>query len=135
MGLASNKDMSQWEVLTDIQDLEDGAGGMDFKITGTDTGLTAIQLDTKTDGLTDDIIAKTLTQGRTALNQILDVIKEALPAPRPELSPYAPRLVSFNVDPEKIGAIIGPGGKIINKIIDETGVSIDIDLRHGRQNG
>lgn len=127
MGLASNSDMSKWEVLTDIQDLEDGEGGMDFKITGTDSGLTAIQLDTKTDGLTEAIIAKTLSQGRTALNQILEVIKQAIPAPRAELSKYAPRLISFNVDPEKIGAIIGPGGKIINKIIDETGVSIDIE--------
>lgn len=127
MGLASNADMSKWEVLTDLQDLEDGDGGMDFKITGTDTGLTAIQLDTKTTGLTEEIISKTLTQGRTALNQILEVIKKAIPAPRAELSKYAPRLISFNVDPEKIGAIIGPGGKIINKIIAETGVSIDIE--------
>ncbi len=127
MGLASNEDMSRWEVLTDIQDLEDGQGGMDFKMTGTSDGLTAIQLDTKTTGITDEIIAKTLTQGRQALNQILDVIKEAIPAPRPDLSSYAPRLISFNIDPEKIGAIIGPGGKVINKIIDETGVSIDIE--------
>ncbi|MFA5000571.1 MAG: polyribonucleotide nucleotidyltransferase [Patescibacteria group bacterium] len=127
MGLASNSDMSRWEILTDIQDLEDGEGGMDFKITGTDTGLTAIQLDTKTDGLTEEIIAKTLTQGRTALNQILKVITDAIPAPRAELSKYAPRIVNINVDPEKIGAIIGPGGKIINRIIDETGVSIDIE--------
>ncbi len=127
MGLASNDDMSKWEVITDIQDLEDGDGGMDFKITGTDTGLTAIQLDTKTDGLTEEIISKTLSQGRVALNQILTVVKKAIPEPRAELSEYAPRLVSFNVDPEKIGAIIGPGGKIINKIIEETGVSIDIE--------
>ncbi|MFA5754454.1 MAG: polyribonucleotide nucleotidyltransferase, partial [Patescibacteria group bacterium] len=127
MGLASNQDMSKWTVLTDIQDLEDGQGGMDFKITGTDTGLTAIQLDTKTDGLTEAIIKQTLSQGRSALNKILDVIKQAIPAPRPELSKYAPRIISFNVDPEKIGAIIGPGGKIINRIIDETGVSIDIE--------
>jgi len=127
MGLASNADMSQWEILTDIQDLEDGEGGMDFKITGTDSGLTAIQLDTKTDGLSEEIISKTLKQGRTALNQILKVITDAIPAPRPELSPYAPRLISFMIDPEKIGAIIGPGGKVINKIIDETGVSIDIE--------
>jgi polyribonucleotide nucleotidyltransferase len=127
MGLASNHDMSKWQVLTDIQDLEDGEGGMDFKITVTDTGLTAIQLDTKTDGLTEDIIKQTLSQGRSALNQILEVIKQAIPAPRAELSKYAPRIVSFNVDPEKIGAIIGPGGKIINRIIDETGVSIDIE--------
>ena len=127
MGLASNHDMSKWEILTDIQDLEDGDGGMDFKITGTNSGLTAIQLDTKTDGLTEEIIAKTLTQGRAALNEILNVILTAIPAPRTELSKHAPRIISFHVDPEKIGAIIGPGGKIINKIIDETGVSIDID--------
>ncbi|QQG52280.1 MAG: polyribonucleotide nucleotidyltransferase [Candidatus Falkowbacteria bacterium] len=127
MGLASNHDMSKWVVLTDIQDLEDGEGGMDFKITGTDTGLTAIQLDTKTDGLTEEIITQTLSQGRRALNKILGVITEAIPAPRAELSKYAPRIISFNVDPEKIGAIIGPGGKVINRIIDETGVSIDIE--------
>ncbi|MFA5109188.1 MAG: polyribonucleotide nucleotidyltransferase [Patescibacteria group bacterium] len=127
MGLASNADMSKWTVLTDIQDLEDGEGGMDFKITGTDAGLTAIQLDTKTTGLTEEIITLTLTQGRAALNQILEVMKQAIPAPRAELSKYAPRLISFSVDPEKIGAIIGPGGKVINRIIDETGVSIDIE--------
>ncbi len=127
MGLASYHDLSKWQVLTDIQDLEDGDGGMDFKITGTDSGLTAIQLDTKTEGLTPEIIAQTFKQGREALNQILKVISDAIPAPRTELSPYAPRITSFHVDPEKIGAIIGPGGKVINKIIDETGVSIDID--------
>ncbi|MDP2944048.1 MAG: polyribonucleotide nucleotidyltransferase [bacterium] len=127
MGLASNKDMSKWTVLTDIQDLEDGDGGMDFKITGTAKGLTAIQFDTKTIGLSDTIITQTLTQGRAALNQILEVIKSTIAEPRAELSKYAPRLISFSVDPEKIGAIIGPGGKIINKIIDETGVSIDIE--------
>ena len=127
MGLASNEDMSKWEVLTDIQDLEDGKGGMDFKITGTTEGLTAIQLDTKTIGLDKDIIKKTLSQGRQALNEILEVLTKAIPAPRAELSKYAPRIISFKVDPEKIGAIIGPGGKVINKIIDETGVSIDIE--------
>lgn len=128
MGLASNKDMSRWEVITDIQDLEDGDGGMDFKITGTDTGLTAIQLDTKTDGITDEIIRKTLSQGREALNQILEVFKSTIAAPRADLSKYAPRIISFNVNPEKIGTIIGPGGKVINKIIDETGGTISIDI-------
>lgn len=127
MGLASNPDMSRWTVLTDLQDLEDGEGGMDFKITGTETGLTAIQLDTKSIGLDKVIIKQTLEQGRQALNQILTVVKAAIPEPRPELSPYAPRLVSFNIDPSKIGAIIGTGGKTINKIIEETGVSIDIE--------
>jgi len=127
MGLASNEDMSRWEVLTDIQDLEDGKGGMDFKITGTKEGLTAIQLDTKTDGLTKEIIHKTLTQGREALNQVLEVLNNEVPVPNAELSPYAPRIISFHVNPEKIGAIIGPGGKVINKIIEETEVSIDIE--------
>lgn len=127
MGLASVPDMSRWQVITDIQDLEDGDGGMDFKITGTDTGLTAIQLDTKTIGLDEAIIRQTLIQGREALNQILGVLKEAIPAPRADLSKYAPRIISFRVDPTKIGAIIGSGGKTINKIIEETGVSIDIE--------
>jgi len=127
MGLASYPDMSKWKVLTDIQDLEDGNGGMDFKITGTSAGITAIQLDTKTEGLMTEIISQTFKQGREALNNILEVITKAIPSPRAELSPYAPRIVSFHVDTEKIGAIIGPGGKIINKIIEETGVSIDID--------
>ncbi|MEI6835347.1 MAG: polyribonucleotide nucleotidyltransferase [Candidatus Falkowbacteria bacterium] len=127
MGLASVPDMSRWEVITDLQDLEDGDGGMDFKITGTDAGLTAIQLDTKTIGLDEAIIRKTLIQGREALNEILAVLKESIPAARPELSKYAPRIISFKVDPTKIGAIIGSGGKTINKIIEETGVSIDIE--------
>ena len=127
MGLASIPDMSKWQVITDLQDLEDGDGGMDFKITGTDTGLTAIQLDTKTIGLDEAIIRQTLTQGREALNQILGVLKEAIAAPRAELSKHAPRIISFKVDPTKIGAIIGSGGKTINGIIEETGVSIDIE--------
>ena len=127
MGLASVPDMSKWLVITDLQDLEDGDGGMDFKITGTDTGLTAIQLDTKTIGLDEAIIRQTLIQGREALNQILEVLKTAIPAPRAELSKHAPRIISFKVEPTKIGAIIGAGGKTINKIIEETGVSIDIE--------
>jgi len=127
IGLASNSDMSQWKVLTDIQDLEDGQGGMDFKMAGTGDGLTAIQLDTKTDGLTDEILEQTLKQGRTALNEILAVIKKAIPEPRPELSKYAPRITSFHIDPERIREVIGSGGKVINKIIDECEVSIDIE--------
>jgi len=127
MGLASNKDMSEWEILTDIQDLEDGQGGMDFKITGTADGITAIQLDTKTLGLTEEIIEKTLTRGLEARLQILDVMNKSITEPRPDLSPYAPRIVSFTIDPEQIRDVIGAGGKIINKIIDATGVSIDIE--------
>ena len=127
MGLASNEDMSKWEVLTDLQDLEDGKGGMDFKIAGTSEGITAIQLDTKTDGLTAEIIKKTLEQGYEARLEILNVITGTIPAPRADLSPYAPRITSFYIDPERIREVIGPGGKVINKIIAETGVSIDIE--------
>lgn len=127
MGLASNEDMSQWEVLTDIQDLEDGQGGMDFKITGTADGITAIQLDTKTDGLTSEIIEKTLIQGLKARLEILEVMRQAIAAPRPDLSPYAPRITSFHIEPDRIREVIGTGGKVINEIIAATGVSIDID--------
>lgn len=127
MGLASNEDMSKWEVLTDIQDLEDGKGGMDFKITGTADGITAIQLDTKTNGLTEEIIKKTLSQGFEARLEILKNMKKAIEAPREDLSPHAPRIVSFRIDPAKIKDVIGSGGKVINKIIEETGVSIDIE--------
>ncbi|MEI7452239.1 MAG: polyribonucleotide nucleotidyltransferase [Candidatus Falkowbacteria bacterium] len=127
MGLASNADMSKWQVLTDIQDLEDGNGGMDFKITGTDAGLTAIQLDTKTTGLTEEIMKITFSQGRVALNQILEVLKADIAGPKPELSKYAPRILTVKIDPEKIGAVIGSGGKTINKLVDEFEVTIDID--------
>ena len=128
IGLASLPDMSQWKIITDIQDLEDGNGGMDFKITGTDTGLTAIQLDTKSIGLDATMIKQAIIQGRTALNEILTVLKTAIATPRPGLSPYAPRITSFLINPEKIGAIIGPGGKTINGIIDETGGTVSIDI-------
>ena len=127
MGLASNEDMSEWEILTDIQDLEDGVGGMDFKITGTTDGITAIQLDTKTDGLTEEIIEKTINQSKKARLQVLEVMNKAIDKPRADLSPYAPRITSFNIDPERIREVIGTGGKVINEIIAATGVSIDID--------
>lgn len=127
MGLASNADMSQWEVLSDIQDLEDGEGGMDFKITGTEDGITAIQLDTKTEGLSQEIVAKTINQGREARQQILEVMNKAIAAPRPDLSPYAPRITSFYINPEKIRDVIGSGGKVINEIIAACEVSIDIE--------
>jgi polyribonucleotide nucleotidyltransferase len=127
IGLASNEDMSRWEVLTDIQDLEDGKGGMDFKITGTRDGITAIQLDTKTDGLNEEIIKEALNRGRDGRMQILDVMETAIKEPRPELSPYAPRIITMHIDPEKIRDVIGSGGKIINKIIAECEVEIDIE--------
>jgi len=127
IGLASNSDMSEWKVLTDIQDLEDGKGGMDFKVTGTSDGITAIQLDTKTNGLTPAIIKEALAQARAGRLQILDVMKEAIPEPNKELSPYAPRITSFHINPEKIREVIGTGGKVINEIIAACDVQIDID--------
>ncbi|MCK4744708.1 polyribonucleotide nucleotidyltransferase [Candidatus Parcubacteria bacterium] len=127
IGLASNEDMSKWQVITDIQDLEDGKGGMDFKVAGTKDGITAIQLDTKTGGLNSEIIREALKQGGEALKNILEVMKSAIPETRKEMSPYAPRIISFKINPDKIRSVIGPGGKMINQIIDETGVSIDIE--------
>ncbi len=127
MGLASNEAAGQYKVLTDLQDLEDGAGGMDFKIAGTKDGITAIQLDTKTSGIPLEVIKQTLEQGRDARLRILEVMDAAIAATRAELSEYAPRIVSFKIDPERIREVIGPGGKIINKIIAETGVQIDIE--------
>ena len=127
IGLASNKDMSQWKILTDIQDLEDGDGGMDFKIAGTKDGITAIQMDTKTLGLTDDIIKQALERGKKARLEILEKMNQVIDKPRPELSPYAPRIISFHINPDKIREVIGPNGKVINKIINETGATIDIE--------
>ncbi len=126
MGLASNKS-GKYVILTDLQDLEDGPGGMDFKIAGTRAGITAIQMDTKTDGLTSDIIRDTFAQAREARMQVLDAIHACLPEPRADLSPYAPKIVTFMIPVDKIREVIGPGGKVINEIIDKTGVKIDIE--------
>ncbi len=125
MGLAS--DEKNWKVLTDLQDVEDGPGGMDFKIVGTTDGITAIQMDTKTQGLTWDIVDQTVNQAREARLEILDVMARKISEPRADLSPYAPRIVTIVINPERIRDVIGPGGKTINKIIDETGVQIDIE--------
>ena len=126
MGLASTED-GRYKVITDLQDLEDGKGGMDFKVAGTRQGITAIQLDTKTKGLSKEIVWETLVQAKDGRARIIDAIEACLPAPRPEMSPYAPRIMTFMIDPERIRDVIGPGGKIINEIIDATGVSIDIE--------
>jgi polyribonucleotide nucleotidyltransferase len=127
MGLASDA-QGRWKVITDLQDLEDGKGGMDFKIAGSKTGITAIQMDTKTKGLSPEIVKQTFAQAREARLKILDVMLAAIPASRPELSPYAPRIITLRINPEKIGDVIGPGGKMINEIIATTGVqAIDIE--------
>lgn len=126
MGIMSD-DKGNYKILTDIQDLEDTEGGMDFKVAGTQDGITAVQMDTKTHGLTDDMVRDTLDQAKKARVEILDKITEVIKEPKAELSPYAPRITSIKINPEKIGDVIGPGGKMINEIIDETGVEIDIE--------
>jgi len=126
MGLASEPN-GRYELLTDLQDVEDGPGGMDFKITGTMDGVTAIQMDTKTEGLTWEIVEQTFNRSRTARLEILGVMAKEIPTHRAELSKYAPRIVVITINPDKIRDVIGPGGKMINKIIAETGVSIDIE--------
>ncbi|PLX27603.1 polyribonucleotide nucleotidyltransferase [Candidatus Parcubacteria bacterium] len=131
MGLSSREDeggnMTDWKVLTDLQDVEDGPGGMDFKIAGTKDGITAIQMDTKTQGLGWDLVEKTVHQAKTARVEILDSMAQIMPEPRKEMSPYAPRITTITIDQEKIRDVIGPGGKVINKIIEDTGVQIDIE--------
>ena len=126
MGLASDKS-GNWKVITDLQDVEDGPGGMDFKIAGTADGVTAIQMDTKTEGLNWEIVKQTFSQSKEARVKILGFMNNILSAPRAEMSKYAPRIVTININPDKIRDVIGPGGKMINKIIAETGVSIDIE--------
>jgi len=126
MGLASDK-KGNWKILTDLQDVEDGPGGMDFKIAGTKDGITAVQMDTKTHGLTWDIVEETLKRSKDARAEILAVMNKIIAEPRADLSPYAPRIITIQIDPEKIREVIGPGGKIINKIIEDTGVQIDIE--------
>ncbi|WP_454053520.1 polyribonucleotide nucleotidyltransferase [Clostridium sp. Marseille-Q7071] len=125
MGLITSEDLSEEEVLTDIQGIEDFFGDMDFKVAGTEKGITSIQVDTKIKGLSDYCIRTSIENARKARLYILDKIKECIPEVRQELSPYAPRLYTVNVNPDKIRDIIGPGGKTIKKIIAETGVKID----------
>ena len=118
---------NQWSVLTDIQGLEDFLGDMDFKVAGTTKGITAIQLDVKIPGLGYEIIGEALQKAHGARMRILDVMSAALPKPREDLSPYAPRITTLKIPVDKIGALIGPGGKNIRSIIDETGVTIDVE--------
>ncbi len=114
-------------VLTDIQGIEDAMGDMDFKVAGTRDGVTALQMDIKIRGLSREIFRQALAQARDARLKILDMIEETIPRPRPNLSPYAPRIFTIVINPEKIREVIGPGGKVINKITAETGVKIDIE--------
>lgn len=128
MGLVlDEEDPKRFKVLTDIGGIEDFNGHMDFKVTGNDKGVTAIQLDIKVKGLTAQILEDALMQARPGRMHILEKMKATLAAPRADLSPYAPRITSFMIKPDKIREVIGAGGKIINEIIAATGVKIDIE--------
>lgn len=126
MGLVMNKD-GQYTVLTDIQGLEDHLGDMDFKVAGTSSGITALQMDIKIQGITEEILTEALTQAKKARLEILDELTSTISEPRAELSPYAPKIEMIQIHPDQIKVVIGKGGETINAIIDETGVKIDID--------
>lgn len=125
MGLITEGD--KWVVLTDIQALEDFYGDMDFKIAGTAKGITALQMDVKVTHLTHEMIKKIISDGQIGRMFILDKMVATLAKPKADLSPYAPRNTVLHIKPEKIGAVIGPGGKVINSIVEETGVMMDIE--------
>jgi polyribonucleotide nucleotidyltransferase len=124
MGLI--KEEERYAILTDILGMEDMLGDMDFKVAGTDKGITALQMDIKIKGLSSEIMSQALEQARTARLSILDKMMEVMPVPRPELKPHTPRITKVTVPVDKIGAIIGPGGKTIRSIQDETNTRIDI---------
>ena len=126
MGLITD-DTGKYAVLTDIQGIEDGFGDMDFKVAGTRSGITAIQMDIKAAGLSREVMSLALQQANDARQYILNRMLEVISRPRAEMSAYAPRITRIMINPEKIGTVIGPGGKQIRKIIEETGVSIDIE--------
>lgn len=117
---------SRFAILSDIQGMEDFLGDMDFKVTGTPDGITAVQMDIKVHGLSREILENALMQAKEGRAKILENMLEEISEPRKELSPYAPRVIMMFVDPEKVRLVIGPGGKTVNRIIDETGVKIDI---------
>jgi len=126
IGMAQDLE-GNWKTFTDLQDMEDGMGGMDFKVGGTRDGVTAIQMDTKTNGITMEIVKDALGKAQRARFKILDVIESVIKEPKKELSKYAPRIETFKINTEKIKDVIGPGGKMIKEIIEATGVSIDIE--------
>jgi polyribonucleotide nucleotidyltransferase len=125
IGMVSDDHRSQ--LLTDIQGVEDFSGDMDFKVAGTRQGVTAIQMDVKGKGLTADLLAQAFAQSRQARQQILDRMDQTIARPRAELAPHAPRVYTVEVDPDKIGDVIGPGGKTIKKMEAEFDVKIDIE--------
>ncbi len=126
MGLLSGED-SDYVILTDIEGVEDAYGDMDFKVAGTSRGITALQLDIKLQGIKPQILAESLARAHQARLEILEKIQQTISASRSELSPYAPRMYKMSINPDKIGSLIGPGGKTIRSIIDETKTTIDVN--------
>lgn len=127
MGLIKNAETGEFRVLTDIQGLEDFLGDMDFKVAGTEKGITAIQMDIKIKGISEEIMHTAINQANEGRKFILGKMLECVPEVAPELSPYAPKIITFNIPVDKIGDVVGKQGKVINKIIEETGVKIDIE--------
>ncbi len=127
IGLAKDDQTGKYKLLTDIQGPEDHFGDMDFKVAGTKNGVTAIQMDIKIDGISHDIVKEALLKARDARLKILDIIKKEISEFRKSLSPFAPKIFSMQINPSKIGEVIGPRGSVINKIIEEYGVTIDIE--------
>ena len=125
MGLI--KDNDRYFILSDITGLEDQLGDMDFKVAGTEQGITAIQMDIKCKGVDRNILSQALDQARKGRLHVLEKMNEVLPASRPELSPYAPRIITIKIRPERIRDVIGPGGKVIRSIVERTGASIDVE--------
>ncbi|NFN75467.1 polyribonucleotide nucleotidyltransferase [Clostridium botulinum] len=126
MGLITSEDLSEEQVLTDIQGIEDFFGDMDFKVAGTTEGITSIQVDTKLKGFSFNVVENAIRDARKARMTILDKINECISSPREDVSLYAPKTETIQIDPDKIRSVIGAGGKVINKIIQDTGVKIDI---------
>jgi polyribonucleotide nucleotidyltransferase len=127
MGLVQDMETGQYRVLSDIQGLEDALGDMDFKVAGTEHGITALQMDLKIKGLDFNILREAMEQARVGRMHIMGKMLEALSAPRSELSPYAPRILTLHIDPEKIGKLIGPGGKTVRGLQEQYKVKIDIE--------
>ena len=127
MGLIKNQETGEFRVMTDIQGLEDFLGDMDFKVAGTQKGITAIQMDIKIKGISEEIMHAAIEQANEGRQFILGKMLECVPEVSPDLSKYAPRIISFQIDPEKIGDVVGKQGKVINSIIAETGTKIDIE--------
>src|SRR5262245_22325145 len=125
MGLVTRE--GRYAILTDIQGVEDALGDMDFKVAGTADGITALQMDMKIKGLSREMMAQALGQAREARLFVLRKMLDVIPEPRKEMSPYSPRITTIQINPDKIRDVIGPGGKVIRKIVEETGAQIDVE--------